>query len=79
MILVDLRKAFDTLDHNLLLQITECIGFKESLIKWFQSNLTNRKIFVTLENVFADAGLINWGVPQGFILGPFLFLIIIND
>ena len=43
----------------------ECIGFKESVIKWFQSYLSNRKFFVTLENVFSVAGIINCGVPQG--------------
>ena len=59
----------------------ECIGFKESVIKWFQSYLSNRKLFVTLENIFLDAGLINCGVPQGSISGPllFLYLIYIND
>ena len=57
----------------------ECIGFKESIIKWFQSYLSNRKFFVTLENVFSDAGLINCVVPQGFILRLLLFLIYIND
>ena len=75
MILVDLQKAFDTLDHTVLLQKMECIGFKESAIKWFQSFLSNRNFFVTLENVFSDAGLINWGVPQGSILALLLFLI----
>ena len=75
MILVDLQKAFDTLDHTVLLQKMECIGFKESVIKWFQSYLSNRNFFVTLENVFSDAGLINWGVPQGSILALLLFLI----
>ena len=79
MILVDLQKGFDTLDHTILLQKMECIGFKVSVIKWFQSYLLNKKFFVTLENVFSDAGLINCGVPQGSILGPFLFLIYIND
>ena len=78
-ILADLQKAFDTIDHNVLLQIMEWISFKESVIKWFQSYLSNRKFFVTLENVFSDAGLINCGVPQKSILRPLLFLIYIND
>ena len=79
MILVDLQKAFDTLDHTVLLQKIDCIGFNESISKWFQSYLSNRKFFVTLENVFSNAGLINSGVPQGSILGLLLFLIYIND
>ena len=79
MILMDLQKAFDTLDHTVLLQKMKYVGFKESFIKWFQSDLSNRRFFVTLENVFSDAGLINCGVPQGSILRPLLFLIYMND
>ena len=78
-ILVDLQKTFDTIDHTILLQKMKCIGFKELVIKWFQSHFSNRKFFVTLENVFSDTGLINCGVPQGAILGPLFFLIYIND
>ena len=65
MILVELQKAFVTLDHTELLQKMECIGFKESFIKWFQSYLSNKNLFVTLKDVFSDAGLINCDVPQG--------------
>ena len=79
MIPVDLQKAFDTLNHTVFIQKMECIGFKGSVIKWFQSYLSNRKFFVTLENVFSNAGLISCGVPQGSILGPLLFLIYLND
>ena len=64
--LVDLQKVVGTLDHYLYKM--ECIDFKESFIKWFQSYLSNRKFFVTLENVFSDAGLINCGFSQGSIL-----------
>ena len=74
MILVDLKKPFDKLDHTVLLQWMERIGFKESVIKCFKLYLSNRKFFVTLENVFPYAGLINCGVPQGSILQPLLFL-----
>ena len=56
MILVDLQKANDTLDHTILLQKMECIGFKESVITWFQSYLSDRKFFVTLEKVFQMLG-----------------------
>ena len=79
MILVDLQKVFDTLDRTIPKKKKEYIGFKESFIKWFQSYLSNRKFFVSLENVFSDAGLINCDVPHGSILGPLLFLIYIND
>ena len=57
----------------------ECMGFKESVIKWFQSYLSNRKSFVKLENVYSGAGLVNYSVPQGYILGLLLFLIYIYD
>ena len=55
------------------------MGFKESVIKWFQSYLSNRKSFVKLENVYSGAGLVNYSVPQGYILGLLLFLIYIYD
>ena len=67
------------LDHTLLLQNMECIGFKETIIKWFQSNLSNRKLFVALKYVFADDGIINCGVSQRSILGLLLFIIYTND
>ena len=61
MILVDLQKAFDPLDHTVLLLKIKCSHVKELVIKLFQSYLSNRKFFVTLE----DAGLKDSGVPQG--------------
>ena len=76
-ILVDLKKAFNKLDHTVLSQKMECIGFKETVIKLFQSYLSNRDFFVTPKDVFSDAGLINCGLPQGSILGPLPLLIYI--
>ena len=52
MILVDLQKAFYTLDHRVLLQKMKYFGFRASVIKWFESCLSNRKFLVCIENVF---------------------------
>ena len=52
MILIDLQKTFDTLDHDVLLEKIECMGFKKPVIEWFKSYLSNRKCFVFLEGVF---------------------------
>ena len=79
MILIDLQKAFDTLDPKILLDKMKCIGFSDKTIKWFHTYLTNRAIFVLLSIVFSEAGTINCGVPQISILGPLLFLLYIND
>ena len=79
MILIDLQKAFDTLDHNIFLDKMKCIGFSDKTIKWFHSYLTNRAFFVSLGTVFSESGTINCGVSQGSVLGPLLFLLYIND
>ena len=56
MILVEKQKVWQ--DHTVSLQIMACISFKESVIKWFQWCISNKKLFVTLEDVFSDAALI---------------------
>ena len=78
MILVDLQKAFDTLDHGVLLEKIKDFVFRASVIKWFESYLSNRKFLVCIDNVFSEAGTLKCGVPQGSILGTLLFLLCVN-
>ena len=79
MILIDLQKAFDTIDHENLLQKLKAIKFFEITIKWFKSYLSERTFLVNIVNKLFDFGEISCGVPQGSILGPLLFLIYVND
>ena len=79
MILIDLQKAFDTINHDILLKKLSIIGFSDHTVKWFQSDLSNRKFTVNLENSFFEVSSILCDLPQGSILGPLLFLIYIND
>ena len=79
MILIDLQKVFDTINHDMRLKKLSIIGFSDHTVKWFQSYLSNRKFMVNLENSFSEVSSISCGVPQGSILGPLLFLIYVND
>lgn len=78
-IMVDFRKAFDLVDHDLLLEKTKCYKCSNDFVSLMKSYLGNRQQVVSVNNEMSDSGFIKCGVPQGSILGPLLFLIFIND
>ena len=79
MVLLDLQKAFDTVNHPILLMKLKAIGLSESSIRWFTSYLSDRRQTVDLSGSFSPMSRISCGVPQGSILGPLLFLVYVND
>ena len=78
-IYMDLSKAFDTLDHNILIKKLQYYGVISTPLNWFLSYLTDRTQYVEVNNESSSLQTILTGVPQGSILGPLLFLIYMND
>ena len=77
-VMIDLQKAFDTVDHYILENKLKAIGLDGNAIAWFDAYLTNRMQVTDVGGFFSDPR-VSCGVPQGSILGPLLFLMYVND
>lgn len=78
-IFIDFKRAFETIDHNILINKLYLYGIRGDVLKWFKSYMSARKQRTCINGVMSDEREIKYGVPQGSVLGPILFILYIND
>ncbi len=78
-LLLDLKKAFDTVDHQMALATLSTMNFSRHAINWYSSYLSNRTQLTRVNNVDSEMARVMCGVPQGSILGPLIFILYINS
>ena len=79
MVMIDLQKAFDTVNHAIMSDKLGAVGCDDGSVNWFNSYLPSRSQFMDIKGTLSDRGEVTCGVPQGSILGPLLFLIYVNN
>ena len=76
---MDISKVFDCINHKILLMKLEQYGIRGAALKWFKSYLELRSQYINVSNMHSERVYLNYGVPQGNILGPLLYILCIYD
>ena len=76
---LDMTKAFDSIKHETLLYKLQNYGIRGTVFNWLKSYLSNRKLQVKFKNTLSDQYTVDFGIPQGSVLGPLLYIVLEND